>query len=92
MKMGKFGARANDTPVFANKTFRCVWGLSFQASAGDDSGLLLEKLELISLRRRLLNSGRSLPHGSWRSWPSRAFPKGGGRLPEASWFRRERSG
>lgn len=31
----------------ANKTFRGVWGLSFQASIEDDSGLLLKELELM---------------------------------------------
>lgn len=38
VKMGKFGTRASDAHVFANKTLRCVWGLSFQASAEDDMG------------------------------------------------------
>lgn len=65
VKMGKFRARASDTHIFANKTLHGVWGLSFQASAEDDSGLLLKELELI-LPRRLLNLGHSLPRRSWQ--------------------------
>lgn len=58
--------RASDTHVFANKTLCGVWGLSFQASAEDDSGLLLKERKLILPRRSLLNLGHLLPRGSWQ--------------------------
>lgn len=58
--------RASDTHMLANKMLCGVWGLSFQVSAEDDSGLLLKELELILLRRRLLDLGCSLPWGNWQ--------------------------